>query len=503
MASLPPLNYFMEKEAANVATKRFNLILQEALQEYTKIWGTYLDFVKQYQEANSRSLPEEKTRVEREKDENKSSGSMYSEEPHTTDSAHSMENTSQQCTLDLNSSMESLIDKNIFENVRTTPESPIFCRNKSNSRNIISSRNICMDISSESASTINNSRNDNEQEMSDKTNSDKTNSVVTKDSTSNVHSIFLYRTPTRNKKCNMSKTKNVKKNAQSKTATPLNNLKTRNNLRSIRKEKALTKTPLQVINNVSLTPKNNSQIDKSNNTKSNTIPYKIQVTLTPSSKKFKQTKLVFHKTKKTMELSNNLKSVPNQEKITKQSTLTDIMGTKKKETDNERVDNICNQIEKSENTIESTQIKNELIYQQEYEINNPMEANDPLNISNESTSTFFSEYENNINLDQNIDSIEKTFVHSAKVKTEPKYTNQHIKKKQAKILKTKENVINIIDLDEAAEKRIVLSNNRSCRECEQHGEKQCWHIRNIPYKRETTPMDFCISMSPDSPSSTT
>lgn len=497
MASLPPLNYFMEKEAAKVATKRFNLILQEALQEYTKIWGTYLDFVKQYQEANSRSSSEEKTRMEREKDENnKSSGSMYSEEPHTTDSVHSMENTSQQCTLDLHSSMESLIDKNIFENVRTTPESPIFSRNKSHSRNIISNRNICMDISSESTSTINNSRNDNEQEMSN-----KTNSVVTKDSTSNVHSIFLYRTPSRNKKCNTSKTKNVKKNAQSKTATPLNNLKTRNNLRSIRKGKVLSKTPLQVINNMSLTPKNNSQIDKSDNTKLNTIPYKIQVTLTPSSKKFKQTKLVFHKTKKTMELSNSLKSVPNQEKITKQSTLTDIMDTKKKETDNEHVDNICHQTEKSENRIESAQIKNELIYQQEYEINNPMEANDPLNISNESTSTFFSEYENNINLDQNVDSIEKTFLHSAKVESE--YTNQHIKKKQAKILKTKENVINIIDLDEVAEKRIELSNNRSCRKCGQHGEKQCWHIRNIPYKRETIPMDFCISMSPDSPSSTT
>ncbi|XP_047347020.1 asparagine-rich protein-like isoform X2 [Vespa velutina] len=479
--------------------------VKKALQEYKKIWTTYLDFVRQYQEGDSKSLSEEKTQIGKKIDENnKSSGSMYSEEPNST---YSIENTQQQSTLDVHSSMESLFDKNIFENISSMPESPIFFRNKSNFKNINSNRNICMDSSSESISTINNLRNDNKQEMSD-----KTNSAVTEDSTSNVPSLFLCSTPTRNKKCNISKTKNVKRNTQSKTATPLNNLKIRNNLRTIRKEKALNKTPLQVINNMSLTPKNNSRIDKSN-IKLNTIPYNIQVTSTPNSKKLKQTKLVFHKTKKTMELSNNLKStgtpvltktdksVFNQETISKQSILTNIISTKKKGIDDEHIDNICNQTEKTESIIESAQIKNELIYQQEYEINNQMEINDPLNISNESLSTFFLEYENNINLDQNVNncSIDKTFLPSAKSETK----SQHIKKKQTKILKTKENVINIIDLDEAAEKRIKLSKNRSCRECEQYGEKQCYHFRNIPYKRETTPMDFCISMSPDSPSSTT
>ncbi|KAF7404880.1 hypothetical protein HZH66_003786 [Vespula vulgaris] len=494
MANLPPLNYFMEKEAADVAIKHFNLILQEALKEYKNVWARYLNFVNQYQEDNSRSLSEEKTRIERQKDENnKSSRSIYLEEPHTTNSASSIENTLQECTLDFHSNIESLNDKNTFEDVSPIPESPIFYKNNSNFRNINSNRNIFMDNSSEDTCTINNLRNDNKWEISD-----KTNSTVTKDSTSNVPSIFLCSTSTKGTKWN--KTKNGKKNSQSKTVTPLNNLRIRNNLRTIKKEKAM-KTPLQVINNVNLTPKNNSLIDKSNNTKLNTIPYDIQVTLAPNNKKFKQTKLVFHKIKKTMELSNNLKSTD-----TPTLTKTDITGTEKKETNNEHDDNTCNQTEKVENAIENIQIKNELIYHQEYEINDSMEANDSLNNSNESTSTFFSEYENNINLDQTIDScnIDRTSSPLARLETESKYKNQNMKKRQTKILKTKENVIRIIDLDEPEEKRIELSKNRSCSECKQYGKKQCWHYRDIPYKRETTPIDVvCISISPDSPSSTT
>ncbi|XP_043664634.1 probable serine/threonine-protein kinase DDB_G0288147 [Vespula pensylvanica] len=374
MAKLPPLNYFMEKEAADVAIKHFNLILQEALKEYTNVWARYLNFVNQYQEDNSRSLSEEKTRIERQKDENnKSSRSIYLEEPHTTNSAYSIENTLQGCTLDFDSNIESLNDKNTFQNVSPIPE-----RNNSNFRNINSNRNIFMDNSSEDTCTINNLRNDNEQGISD-----KTNSTVTKDSTSNVPSIFLCSTSTKGTKWN--KTKN---------------------------EKAM-KTPLQVINNVNLTPKNNTLIDKSNNTKLNTIPYDIQVTLTPSNKKFKQTKLVFHKIKKTMELSNNLKSTD-----TPTLTKTDITGTEKKKTNNEHDDNTYNQTEKVENAIE--------------------------------------QYENNINLDQTIDScnIDRTSSPLARFETESKYKNQNMKKRQTKMLKTKENVIKIIDLDEPEEKRI-------------------------------------------------
>ncbi|KAL2716116.1 hypothetical protein V1478_013792 [Vespula squamosa] len=507
MASLPPLNYFMEKEAADVAIKHFNFILQEALKEYTKVWTRYLNFVNKYQKIDSRSLSEEKIQTERQKDENnESSESIYFEEPHTTNSAYSMENILQKCTLDLHSNIESLNDKNIFENVSSIPQSPIFYRNNLNSRNINPNRNIYMDSSSESTSGINNLRDNNEQEISD-----KTNSAVTKDSTSNVPSIFLFNSPTRSTKRNISKTKNIKKNVKSS-----NNLKIKNNLRTIRKEKASNKTPLQVMNNVSLTPKNNSQIDKSNNTKLNTIRYNIEVTQTPSSKKFKQTKLVFHKTKKTMELSNNGKSTDttvltkfdkstsNQDKISKQNTLFDIISTKKEERNNEHVDdNTYNQTEKIKIAIESTQIKNELIYQQEHQINNSMEANDPLNISNETTSTFFSEYENNINFDRNIDScsIDRTSLLSARFETESKYTNENMKKRQTEMLEKKEN-IKIIDPDEAAEKRIELSKNRSYRECKQYGKKQCWDYRNIPCKKENTPMDI-VCISPDSPSSTT
>lgn len=504
MAKLPELDYFIEKEAARAAVKNFNIYLQGAFKEYKKIWGMYLNVVNKHQKVNSKSLHEEKTRMISQDDRiNRSSDSLYLEELHTTNSIDLMEDSQEQCTSDLISNNESLTNLNEMLN------SPIFSRSDSNSKSNSFNKNVSSMISTnESTSPANNLSIDTEEI------SKETSYVFANSPTRNVSSVLLCSTPIRNKKVTIRKKQNVKKNVQSKT--PLNNLRKRNNLSIIRREKALNKTPLKIINNVNLIPNNNSQINQNNNL--NTIRYNIEVTQTPRSKKFKQTKLVFHKTMETMESSCNRrsnntpvltksnKSTHNHEKVLRQSTLTDMIGSKKKE-NNLRFNNIYSQSERCNDTVESTKIKNELMCHQECEMINSMETNDPLNISNKSDSTFSPEYENNISLDKSFDTssnFEKSSSSSEKLTNQPESTNQLTKQEKIiHLLGAKENVINI-DLDEPIEKSIESSTDGSYKKCKRHREDECWHYNsNNPIKKEATSMDFCTVMLPDNYSNTT
>ncbi|XP_047348775.1 uncharacterized protein LOC124948739 isoform X1 [Vespa velutina] len=53
MSSVPRLNYSVENETAEIATKTFALILQKAYEQYQKLWNKYLDLVKTYGVDNS------------------------------------------------------------------------------------------------------------------------------------------------------------------------------------------------------------------------------------------------------------------------------------------------------------------------------------------------------------------------------------------------------------------------------------------------------------------
>ncbi|XP_043490207.1 beclin-1-like protein A isoform X1 [Polistes fuscatus] len=435
-----------------------------------------------------------------------SSDSLSFEELHTTNSVDLMEDSQEQCTSDLISNNESLTNLNEMLN------SPIFLRSDSNSKSNSFNKNVFSMISTnESTSPVNNLSIDNGQNISNETSCAFANSP-----TSNVSSVLLCSTPIRNKKVPIRKKRNVKKNGQSKT--PLNNLRKRNNLSIIRREKALKKTPLKIINNMNLIPNNNSQINQNNNL--DTIRYNIEVTETPRSKKFKQTKLVFHKTVESMESSYNRrsnntpvltksnKSPRNQEKVLRQSTLTDMIGSKKKE-NSLHFNNIYNQSERCNDTVKSTEIKNELMCHQECEPINSMETNDPLNISNKSDSTFFPEFENNISLNKSLDTsfnFERSSSSSEKLTNEPDESTDQLtkKKKIIHLLRAKENVINIIDIDEPTEKSIESSTNGSYKKSKRHREEECWHYNsNNPIKKEATPMDFCTVMLPDNYSNTT
>ncbi|KAI4490075.1 hypothetical protein M0804_004257 [Polistes exclamans] len=500
MARLPELDYLIEKEAARAAVKNFNVYLQGAFKEYKKIWGMYLNVVNKHQKVNSKSLHEEKTRVISQDDKiNRSSDSLYFEELHTTNSVDLMEDSQEQCTSDLISNNESLTNLNEMLN------SPIFLRSDSNSKSNSFNKNVSSMISTnESTSPVNNLSLDNEQKMSNETSYAFANSPTT-----NVSSVLLCSTPIRNKKVTIRKKKNVKKNGQSKT--PLNNLRKRNNLSIIRREKASNKTPLKIINNMNLIPNNNSQINQNNSL--NTIQYNIEVTQTPRSKKFKQTKLVFHKTMETMESSYNRrlnntpvltksnKSPRNQEKVLRQSTLTDMIGSKRKE-NNLHFNNIYSQSERCNDTVKSTEIKNELMCHQE------CETNDPLNISNKSDSSFLSEYEN-ISLDESLDTsfnFEKSSSSSEKLTNQPDESMDQLTKKEKinHLLGVKENIINIIDLDEPTETSIESSTDGSYKKCKRLREEECCQYdSNNPIKKEATPMDFCTVMLPDNYSNTT
>ncbi|XP_015173894.1 PREDICTED: putative uncharacterized protein DDB_G0282133 [Polistes dominula] len=491
MAKLPELDYFLEKEAAEAAVKSFKIHLQGTLKEYTKIWGMYLKVVNKLQEVNSKSSHKEKTRVINQDDRiNRSSDSLDLEELNTTNSNDLIEVNQEQCTSDVISNHESLT------NLNTIINSPIFSRNDSNSKSNSFNKSVSSIISNnESTSPINNLSIDNEQEISN-----ETSYSFAKSPTRNVSSVLLCSTPIRHKKVTIRKRQNVNKNGQSKT--PLNNLRKRDNLSTIRKEKALNKTPFKLISNVNI----NSQINRNNNLNTR---YNIEVTQTPKSKKFKQTKLAFHKTMDMTNLdkrSNNSpvltksnKSTNNHEKVLRQSTLTDMISSKKKE-NNLSFNSIYNQRERCNDTVESTKIKNE----KGQELINSLETNDdPLNINDKSDSSFLPEYENNISLDDNFDASfnfdKRSLSSEILTNNEPESTNQFTKKRKS--LGTKEN-INFIDLDELTEESLESSASGSYKKCKGYKEKERHYNSNNPIKKEVTSMDFCTVMLSDNYSST-
>lgn len=50
MSNVPRLNYFVENETAESATKNFALLLQKAFEQYQKLWCKYLDLAKKYED---------------------------------------------------------------------------------------------------------------------------------------------------------------------------------------------------------------------------------------------------------------------------------------------------------------------------------------------------------------------------------------------------------------------------------------------------------------------
>ncbi|KAI4502011.1 hypothetical protein M0802_002693 [Mischocyttarus mexicanus] len=506
MAKLPELDYFMEKQTAQQALQNFNIYLQGVFKEYKKVWGMYLNVVKEHQQVNSKLLHEKKIEIINQDDRNnRSSDSLYFEEAHTTNSIDLMEDSQQQCTSNLISSNES------SENISEIINSPVCSKSDSNFKSNSFNKSFCIASSSmnESVITKDNLNIDNEQEISN-----DTSYAFAKSPTSNVAPIFLYSTPIRNKKTIVKKKQNVKKNTKSKKLSPLNNLRKRNNLSAIRREKALNKTPFKIINNMNLRPSNNSNNSNNGNSNNNlsTIQYNIEVTQTPRSKNYKQTKLVFNKTAEKVESSNNArsnnnlvltktnKSANNQEKVLRQSTLTDMINLKEKEINNVCINNIYTQSESCNNTVESTEIKNETIYHQECE--NSLERNDPLNISDKSGSNFPPEYENNISLDKSFDinfNSDNSSSSWEKLSNKPESKNQLTKKKKIiHLLRARENVIDILDLDESIEESIESSKNgnyKQYRKCRKEN-----YINN-QIKKEAK-MDVCTVMSPDNSSST-
>ncbi|KAK2586167.1 hypothetical protein KPH14_001434 [Odynerus spinipes] len=477
----------------------------------------YLDLVKKCEDANSKSNTGDKTEVIGQKDGNyKRRERIYIDDQDTTNSLHSMEDILPQCTLDFHCSLEESNEGNISEKTRkdAVAGSPVFHRNNPNSKSSIVKGSNSLSSPSRSMIVDNNLNNYNEQE-----NSDQIHSAISTSSTTNISSAILCSTPIKSKKWSRSKKQNVKKSVRSKIAMPLSSPKKKNNLISVRKQN-MNKVPLQIINNMCSIPKNTYQMEKSNR---NTA-YNIQVTMSPSSRKLKQTKLVFHKTKKTMELSNNLKStnisqatktnksISDQDKIFKQSTLTNTVNLEKR-TNDRHIENTYNRVKVNESTTENNfvnvhthaQIKDEEILQQDYEEINPTEVNDPLNTSNESDSTFCSEGEYNSNLNETCGrSFDSGRIHISPNKNESDSTNEPFKKGHIKTLETDKNNVEIFDVEETiGKKRLSTLEDENCSECERYGKKRCTYHRSTSYKRRNVPTNSRNTSLPDSPSSTT
>lgn len=500
MSIIPPLNYFMEKEAARVAAKNFSLTLQEAFKEYKKIWNMYLDLVKKCEDDTPRSLSSSKTKVAGQKNGNsKRTRGTYINEEDMTNSAHSLEDTLLQFPADLHSSMEESNEENLIEKTKrdAMSRSPVFIRNNSNSRNSLLKEINSAKSPSTNMTMANNINNNKEQE-----NIGHSHGTISTSSTTNITSpLLLCSTPVKNKKWSKSKKQTVKKSKRSKLTTPSSTPKKRNNLVNIRK-KQTNKVPLKIINNVNLIPKKNvSQADKNNSNRSNNM----LVTSSPSSRKFKQTKLIFNKTNETMELSNDCrspntsqtitnKSASSQEKNLRQGTLTDSMNLSQKRTNDEHNGNNYKQIEVNENrTVNNfvhictnSGVKDELILLQENDQIDSTEESNPINISNESDMTFFSDYENDRNLNKS---------HNAS-------SDSNSKKKHINSIETGGNIEDIYLEEPTDKKGLYILQDENCDECIRYGKKYCSYHRDISHKGRNASTNSCAILS-DCPSSTT